>query len=834
MLRKYIVCLIAVVLGTGIMFGCSNEKAKSESKESLYTLNINADEKKFNVSDMLTGLFFEDINNGADGGLYAELIENRSFEFKNSVDSWVVEKKGGSQGEAIAKKDSPLNSNNPTYVEVNSTSNGDGLRLVNDGYKGITIKKENKYNFSFWAKSVEGQAPMTVQVESGKGEVISDVKIIDNIGKEWTKYEGELSTTGDESAAKFVIYTKGTGKIDLDMISLFPKDTWKDRKYGLRKDLVERISALKPKFMRFPGGCVIEGHTKDQMYNWKNTIGKVEERKEIENMWGYYQSYGLGFYEYFELCEDIGAVPVPVVNCGMTCQGGIHAGVSTYMASVGDELNTYIQDALDLIEYANGDESTTWGKKRVEAGHKEPFNLKYLAVGNEQWGPEYHKRFEEFQKVLNEKHPEITLISAAGPIAEGPLITDAWSWIKEKASKTIVDEHYYMNPDWFLNNTERYDSYDRSGPKVFLGEYASQSNSLRSALSEAAYLTGLERNSDVVKMASYAPLFAKADNFQWAPDMIWFNGATNYATPNYYVQKIFGTNLGTQMLKDELIKPEVKKNNDITGGVVLGSWSTKVEYDNVKVTDNKTGKEIFADTFDKDNSEWNKGTGNWQVKDGKLVIDEIKDDCRIQTNSADWSNYTLEMTAKKNGGNEGFLVGFGAKDTANYYWLNIGGWGNTRTVIEKAVDGGKSTISEANAVYGAVKTGEEYKIKVVVDGDKISCYINDKLTNEVIEKKVDTDIFTSSSYDEKTGDLIVKVVNTAEEAKKVKINISSSKKIDSNAKVEYITGENSSMINSFEKPEDVSIKNKTLSDISKSFDYDADKYSVSVIRIKLS
>jgi alpha-L-arabinofuranosidase len=831
MLKKYITCLIAITVGTSIIIGCSNEKAKADSKTNLYTLNINADEKKFNVSDMLTGLFFEDINNGADGGLYAELVENRSFEFKNSMNSWVVEKKGGSQGDAVAKKDSPLNSNNPTYVEMNSTSNGDGLRLVNDGYKGITTKSGNKYYYSFWAKNVEGQAPINLQVEDSTGQVISETKTVENIGKEWTKYEGELIANKDESAAKFVIYTKGTGKIDLDMISLFPQGTWKDRKYGLRKDLVERLSDLKPKFMRFPGGCVVEGHTKDQMYNWKNTIGKVEERKEIENMWGYYQSYGLGFYEYFQLCEDLGAVPVPVVNCGMTCQGGIHAGKSAYMAS-DEELNTYIQDALDLIEYSNGDETTTWGKKRVEAGHKEPFNLKYLAVGNEQWGTEYHKRFEAFQKVLNEKHPEITLISAAGPIAEGPLINDAWSWIKSKADKTVVDEHYYMDPDWFLNNTERYDSYDRNGPKVFLGEYASQSNSLRSALAEAAYLTGLERNSDVVKMASYAPLFAKFDNFQWAPNMIWFNGKTNYATPNYYVQKIFGTNLGTQMLKDELVKPEVKKSNDITGGVVLGSWSTKVEYDNVKVTDNKTGKEIFSDNFDKDNSEWNKENGNWTVKDGKLVIDEIKDDCKIQTNSNNWSNYTLELTAKKNGGNEGFLVGFGAKDAGNYYWLNIGGWGNTKTVIEKAVNGGKSTISEANAVYGPVKTGEEYKIKVVVAGDKISCYINDKLTNEVVEKKVDTDIFTSSSYDEKTGDLIVKVVNTSDEAKKVKININSSKKIDSNAKIEYITGDNSSMVNSFEDPEAISIKDKTIDNASKSFDYDADKNSVSVIRLK--
>jgi len=833
MLKKSISCLIAAVLSSSLTLGFGTQKVQAETKSNNYTLNINADEKKFNESDMLTGLFFEDINSGADGGLYAELVENRSFEFKDPLESWKIEKDGNSKGDITVKKDVPLNSNNPTYIEMNATSNGDGLRLVNDGFKGIAIESGNKYEFSFLAKNVDGQTPITVGVENSSGRTISEVKTIDNIGKEWTKYEGELSAIDDANDAKFVVYTKGTGKVDLDMISLFPQDTWKDRKYGLRKDLVERLAELKPKFLRFPGGCVIEGDVKDQMYNWKNTIGKVEERKVTENKWGYYQSYGLGFYEYFELCEDLGAVPVPVVNAGMTCQGGAHAGVSTYMAS-GSDLDSYIQDALDLIEYANGDENTTWGKKRIEAGHKEPFNLKYLAIGNEQWGEEYRKRFEAFQKVFNEKHPEITLISASGPVADGPILKDAWNWIKQNASKTIVDEHYYMSPDWFLSHTDRYDSYDRNGPKVFLGEYASQSNTLKSALSEAAYLTGLERNSDVVKMAAYAPLFAKADSFQWAPDMIWFNGSTNYVTPNYYVQKLFSNNLGTQMVKDELKKPEIKKNTDITGGILLGSWATQVEYDNVKVTDNKTGKEIFADNFDKDNSEWDKVNGNWQVKDDKLVLNEIKDNCKVQTINNDWSNYTLELTAKKTGGNEGFLIGFGAKDTNNYYWLNIGGWGNTQTVIEKAVDGAKSSISEADSEFDSVKTGEEYKIKIVVNGDKISCYINDKLSNEVVDKKSDTDIFTSSSYDEKTGDLIVKVVNTSDEAKKVKVNINSSKKINPNAKVEYITGDSPSEINSFDKPNEVSIKNKTVDNVSKSFDYDADKFSVSVIRIKLS
>ncbi|URZ14459.1 alpha-L-arabinofuranosidase C-terminal domain-containing protein [Clostridium felsineum] len=834
MKKRYLTILMSTILTTGAVLGYTGLSAKAApTTNDGYTLNINTDDKLFNESDMLTGLFFEDINHGADGGLYSELLQNQSFEFKDALSSWNIVKTGSTSSTAEVCTANPLNSNNTHYLEVSCPDNNSSLKLVNSGYKGITVKNGADYDFYFWARNVDKGSKITIQLEDENGNAISEAKTINKINNSWKKYDGHLKATKDTSNAKLAVSITNAGKVDLDMISLFPQDTYKNRKYGLRKDLVERLKDLKPRFLRFPGGCVVEGNSKEEMYNWKDTIGNVEERKENTNLWGYNQSYGLGFYEYFQLCEDIGAAPVPVLNCGMTCQARGVNGVPNYMAPVGPDLDPYIQNAVDLVEYANGDASTYWGKKRIEAGHKKPFNLKYMAIGNEQWGPQYHERFEAFQKVLSQKCPGITLISTAGPSASGSTFDDNWNWIKEKAPKTVVDEHYYMSPDWFLANTNRYDKYDRNGNKVFVGEYASQSNTLKSALSEGAYLTGLERNSDVVKMASYAPLFAKADDYQWSPDMIWFNGSTNYVTPNYNVQKLFSTNLGTQKLKEDLVKPQVPRNNDIKGGILLGGWSTQVQYDNVKVTDNATGKQIFSDNFDTDTGNWNSANGNWTVKDGKLELDQIADNCRILTKNNTWSNYTLEVDAKKLGGKEGFLVGFGAQDSSNFYWYNIGGWGNTKTVVEKEVDGNKTTISEADQKYGTVNTGEDYKIKIVVDGNKVSCYVNGTLTNQFTEPGRDTDVYTSTSYDSKTNELIAKVVNVADEDKKVKININGSQKLSSTATVEYMSGNTPKDVNSFDNPENVSIKTKKLNNISKSFDYDADKYSVSVIRIKL-
>jgi alpha-L-arabinofuranosidase len=513
-----------------------------------YTLDIDTDKTQFEISPLLIGAFYEDINHAADGGLYAELIENRSFEFKNNMDSWKL------QGDITTKSENPLNSNNSTFVRVSSKEEGKESRLTNDGFKGITVKAGSKYDFSIWMRPVNGyHGEVYAELQDENGVAISNIISLKPSTDEWSKYEEEITASTSTSKAILAVYSKTKGSVDLDMISLFPQDTWKGRKYGLRKDLAQLLTEMQPKFLRFPGGCIVEGNSAENMYNWKDTIGPVEERKENTNLWGYYQSYGLGFYEYFTLAEDMGSEPLPVVNVGMTCQarGG---------GSVPEEsLDRYIQDALDLIEYANGAVNTTWGKKRAEAGHPLTFNLKYLAVGNEQWGNEYFRNFMLFKKAINEKYPEIMIISAAGPHASGDLINQAWSFVNKNAKDTIVDEHYYMDPNWFLTNVDRYDSYDRNSAEVFVGEYASQSNTFRSALGEAAYITGIEKNSDIVKMASYAPLFAKADDFQWNPNLIWFNGETSYGSPNYYVQKLFSTNTGTDLLSWDLVKYDGKK-----------------------------------------------------------------------------------------------------------------------------------------------------------------------------------------------------------------------------------------------------------------------------------
>lgn len=515
---------------------------------SNYNLDVDAGNSLFGISPLLIGAFYEDINHSADGGLYAELVENRSFEFKNKLDSWRT------QGDVSTKSEDSLSSTNPTYVRLTSSEEGKEAKLSNDGYKGITVKEGNSYDFSLWARKIDNfDGEVSIELQDEKGSAISNVISIKPTTDSWAKYEMEIEVKSSSSKAVLVVYLKAKGSVDLDMISLFPQDTWMGRKYGLRKDLVQLLADMKPKFLRFPGGCIVEGNSVENMYNWKDTIGPVEERKQNTNLWGYYQSYGLGFYEYFTLSEDLGAEPLPVVNVGMTCQ--VRNG-----RSVADEkLDKYIQDALDLIEYANGDLSTTWGKKRADSGHPQSFNLKYLAVGNEQWGNEYFENFTKFKKAINEKYPYIKIITAVGPSASGDSFNQAWNFVKKNAKDTIVDEHYYMEPNWFLTNTNRYDRYDRNGAEVFVGEYASQSNTFRSALAEAAYITGIEKNSDIVKMASYAPLFAKADDYQWTPNLIWFNGDKSYGSPNYYVQKLFSTNTGTDSLAWDLLKYDGKK-----------------------------------------------------------------------------------------------------------------------------------------------------------------------------------------------------------------------------------------------------------------------------------
>ncbi len=528
------------------------------------TLVVDASRPVAKIQPTMYGIFFEDINFAADGGLYAELIKNRSFEFTLPMTGWLQPNSDrhslnlGSGMGTVIQSNSNSADRNALRVQVNEAS---GYQLINEGFRGMGIQENAGYDLSFEAALQEGNISAVHFALLGEtGQILGETHIPVS-GNEWKVYEGAIQAVATDAKARLRITFSGTGSIDMDMISLFPQDTWMGRKKGLRKDLVQLLYDLKPGFLRFPGGCIVEGRTLDRRYQWKKTVGPIEDRTLLVNRWNtefahrptpdYYQSFGLGFFEYFQLAEDLGAAPMPILGCGMACQ--FNTGELVPM----DELEPYIQDALDLIEFANGSTATYWGKLRADMGHPKPFNLKYLGIGNEQWGPEYIKRYVAFEKAIKSRHPEIVLISGSGPFPDGEHFEYGMSELK-KLNAEIIDEHYYRSPEWFRENATRYDNYDRQGPKVFAGEYAAQSvaiaspdnrNNWNCALSEAAFMTGLERNADIVVMTSYAPLMAHAEAWQWTPDLIWFDNLRSYGTINYYVQQMYSNHAGTDLLR---------------------------------------------------------------------------------------------------------------------------------------------------------------------------------------------------------------------------------------------------------------------------------------------
>ncbi len=522
-----------------------------------HTFDVNTKKVGAKVQPTMYGIFFEDINYAADGGLYGELVKNRSFEFPDALMGWKA------FGKFEVKNDGPFE-RCPHYVVLGYSGHNDAATgLQNEGYFGIGIEKGEDYRFSVWAKAVSGDATVEVSLvdentmEEHQEFATAELKVS---GNEWKKYELVLKPAKTVQKANLRLLLKGKNSVALEHVSLFPKHTFKDRDNGMRRDLAQALYDLHPGVFRFPGGCIVEGSSLEQRYQWKNSIGPVENRPLNGNRWlstfnyrlfpDYYQSYGLGFYEYFLLSEDIGAEPLPVLNVGMACQYQNWNNPKAHVPV--DSLQPYIQDCLDLIEFANGDVNTTWGKKRAEMGHPAPFNLKFLAVGNEQWDTLYYERLRPFVKAIKAKYPNIKLIGTSGPDSEGKMFDKGWKAMKELKAD-LVDEHFYRDEHWFLSHGLRYEGYDRKGPKVFAGEYACHGkgkkwNHFETSLYEAAFMTDLERNADVVDMATYAPLFAHVDGWQWRPDMIWYDNTRMFKTVSYYVQQMYACNKGTNVL----------------------------------------------------------------------------------------------------------------------------------------------------------------------------------------------------------------------------------------------------------------------------------------------
>ena len=521
------------------------------------------------IQPTMWGVFFEDINFGADGGLYAELVKNRSFEFTKPLMGWKTGGAKRTEGTMLVMKGD--NAKNPHYLRVTANQAGAGdLWLSNEGFRSMGIKQGVRYIFSVMSREQGPGIRLVITLVDSTGRVIGSARLTPGasgsagvsgaFGESWRKDTVTFEATQTAPNASLTIGIEGSGRIDLDMLSLFPGDTWKNRPGGLRADMVQWLADMKPGFIRFPGGCIVEGFNLDNRYQWKKTVGPVEDRQVEINRWNiefprrstpdYFQSHGLGFFEYFQLAEDIGAEPLPILNCGMACQ--YNSAELTQM----NDLEPYIQDALDLVEFANGDTTTTWGRLRASMGHPAPFHLHMMGVGNENWGPQYLERLTAFTTAIKARYPDVRLVNSSGTDPDGARF-DYLNDSLRAMHADLIDEHYYRKPEWFLANARRYDNYPRDSSKVFAGEYAAQSDQITNpfqkncwlaALSEAAFMTGLERNAAVVSMASYAPLFANADAWQWTPDLIWVNSLQSYATPDYYVQQLFSRNKGTAVV----------------------------------------------------------------------------------------------------------------------------------------------------------------------------------------------------------------------------------------------------------------------------------------------
>lgn len=524
------------------------------------------------ISPDLFGVFFEDINYAADGGLYAELIQNRSFDYHpverpewNALSYWEVARRGGGEGRVELDLARPLHPNNPHYAVLEVSRVGEGVGLSNPGFDGVAVQAGQTYNVSFFARPLyldrrwggrqaDGTTPphrFVARLESKGGELLGET-ILEVAGSEWRRVEGQIVAKAGDNAARFVLLSMTQGGVALDVISLFPAETFRGRANGLRRDLAQLIADMRPRFVRFPGGCLVHGNGLPNMYRWKETVGPIQERRSQPNIWGYHQTLGLGYFEYFQFCEDIGAKPLPIVPAAVSCQNSAYTGGAGQEGLPMEEMPAYIEELVDLVEWANGPATSRWGAVRAAAGHPEPFGLEYLGVGNEDHiTPEFEERFEMIYEALKERCPEITVVGTVGPFPDGADWEEGWR-IANRLRVPIVDEHYYKSPEWFLQNAHRYDSFDRSRSKVYVGEYAAhdhdRQSTLRSALAEAAYMTQLEWNGDVVVMASYAPLLGKVDRLQWRPDLVYFDNTTAYPTVNYHVQQLFGANAGDKAL----------------------------------------------------------------------------------------------------------------------------------------------------------------------------------------------------------------------------------------------------------------------------------------------
>lgn len=771
-------------------------------ESQLARITVSANEPGHSVSPMLWGIFFEDINHSADGGIYPELVRNRSFEDSMRAEHWTVVREDGASSEASIDSSHPLNPFNRKSLRIRFEGRA---CIVNEGYWGMNIVAGERYNLRFAARSEGFSGPVHVLIEASGKETARAT--LSGITSRWKWFSAELKLESGDPKGKLKIIAEGTGTLWLDMVSLMPERTWKN--HGLRTDLCELLDGLKPSFMRFPGGCWVEGDDLAHMYQWKRTVGDIATREPLWNIWQYWATHGLGFHEYLELSEDLGAEPVFCINVGMS-----HREVVPV-----DRMSQWVQDALDAIEYANGPTNTVWGSLRAMNGHPAPFGLKYIEIGNENGGPDYNVRWGMFHRAIKSRYPEIQLIA------------NVWGGYPTNPPPDIIDEHYYSNPEFFMQQANRYDAYDRNGPKVFVGEYAVTSGcgqgNLRAAIGEAAFMTGLERNSDIVWMASYAPLFVNVNHKRWNPDLINFDSSRAYGVPSYYVQQMFSLNRGDVTLPLQMDAPEIEPAPR-RGRIGLGTWLTRAEFKDIRVV--RDGTVLYEHDFAKGDTGWHAVSGNWTVVDGAYRQNSEAENVQAHSGSADWDDYTYTLKARKLGGAEGFLVMFHVRDENNWTWWNLGGWGNREHGIELCTSGGKSQIGRH--VPGGIETGRWYDVKVEVKGQNIRCYLDGKLVHDVRYPKIKP-LYASATRATSSNEVILKLVNVSDKDIVSSINLAGVKGITTPVRALVLTSASPNDENSLEEPQKVSPRATQFDAGGPDFQWTLPGNSLTVLRTKV-
>ncbi len=781
------------------------------------------------MSPTLYGIFFEDINHAADGGLYAELLRNRSFEdmvpperctVKNNEfhtpNGWKMKFDNDNPipgWKTIQGTDTVMTLDNQALLNKTQTqalkiavakaSKQHRAGVLNEGYWGVPVRKNAQYHLSLFAKSdATFTGPVLVTLEGTDGRVHADATLT-GIGTDWKRFETILTGRADDSQARLVLAVDKPCALWIDCVSLMPDDSSK----GLRADLAKMLADMKPSFVRFPGGCFVEGFTFETALRWKNTIGPIEHRKGHWNLWGYRGTNGLGYHELLQMCEDLDAAPLLVINCGMTCQGRNPEIVPQ------DQLDEWIQDALDAIEYANGEPTSKWGTVRAAAGHPASFNLKYIEIGNENSGPLYEERYKLFHDAIKARYPEMKLISNC-PVSSAPV--------------DIVDDHYYSNPNFFLSETRHYDNHDRKGSQIYVGEYAVTvdcgKGNLRAAVAEAAFLTGLERNGDVIAMSSYAPLFVNTNDRTWNPDAIVFDNHRSYGTPSYYANKMFSETRGDEILSMTLKNQAVATK--LAGGVGFATWDTQAEFKDLRVT--QGDKVLFASDF-KNAEGWKVFKGDWKVIDGVYRQTAEIPDARVTIGDPNWTDYTVNLKARKLAGKEVFIIMFAVKDAANWTWLNIGGWSNRFNGIETCRNGDKSPMGARPD--GQVETGRWYDLRIELQDNRVRTYLDGQPLHDATAPEL-TLMAAAATRDSKSGQIILKVTNAAHAPQETTIRIQGDTRIAPQGRATLLTSANDTDENSFDEPKRVVPVAKDISGLAATFNHTFPPHSVTVLQLQ--